>query len=126
MSELSSDGRKLGDGQGQLFILLGATTMGFVHGGIAMHTPVILHAYATVLAFLFRQFDRASLDAIMPTNVPFPRRHSRSPDSYRVHLQTDRRLCIEILPLCHVRRFANESGSSGFHGNRLTLFQTLL
>lgn len=63
MSGLPSDGRKLGDGQGQLFILLGATTMGFASSNADV--PVAL-VYATVLAFLFRQFDRASLDAIMP------------------------------------------------------------
>ncbi|TGZ32759.1 hypothetical protein DBV15_00944 [Temnothorax longispinosus] len=37
MSGLPSDGRKLGDGQGQLFILLGATTMGFAS---SIATPV--------------------------------------------------------------------------------------
>ncbi|EZA58925.1 hypothetical protein X777_16884 [Ooceraea biroi] len=65
MSGLPSDGRKLGDGQGQLFILLGAATMGYA-GGIAQRSVPVALTHATVLAFLFRQFDRASLDAIMP------------------------------------------------------------
>lgn len=88
--------------------------------------PVVLHA--TVLAFLFRQFDRASLDAIMPTNIPFPRRHSRSPDSYRAHLrQRPETVYRDFTFLPRETSSRAKSSSSDFHGgNRLTLFRTRL
>lgn len=65
MSGLPSDGRKPGDGQGQLFILLGATME------VQRRVPCSIVIHATVLAFFFQEFDRASVVAIMPTNVSF-------------------------------------------------------